>query len=246
MENELKIAICEDLPEELNHLMSILEESKISLSTSTFTCGEDFLSEYRLHKYDLVFLDIYMDGMTGIETATELRKMDHDITIVFTTSSLDYTLESYRLDALKYIEKPVTLKSVLPVLQLVNMQKEYVPKLSVKLKDRVLQVPTPDILFFEQTGARYNIYLADGSSIVAQGKLVALLEELDSNIFFQCHKSYIVNFSFVKLLNKDLQVFEMLNGEMVHIRRDGFWKTKKAYENYLFNQPKNSAITGHR
>ncbi len=237
MDKVLNIAICEDLDEERDNLINVLNSSKMLMKLTTYTCGEDFLAEYQLRRFDLVLMDIYMDGMTGIETATELRKMDNDVAIAFTTTSLDYALESYRLEALKYIEKPVTLKSVLPVLQMVYMQKEYVPKLLVRTKEKDEFVPHTDIMFLEQKGGRYFTYLVDGRVLTANGKLATIIEELDANTFCACHKSYIVNFAYVKLLNKDFQVFEMLQGENVHIRRDSFWKTKRAYESYLFATP---------
>ncbi len=101
MELPLQIAICEDLPEELARLRGILEQSKISHEIEYFASGETFLAGFQLHRYDLIFMDIYMGGMTGIETAAEVRKIDSKVAIVFTTSSLEYALESYRLGAMK-------------------------------------------------------------------------------------------------------------------------------------------------
>lgn len=238
MDKTLNIAICEDLDEERKELLSVLDSSKMAMNLSVFTCGEDFLAEYEIRKYDLILMDIYMDGMTGIETATEIRKMDDNVSIAFTTTSLDYALESYRLEALKYIEKPVTLKDVLPVLQMVYMQKEYVPKLLIRAKEKEEFVPLTDILYLEQKGSRYQTHLIDGRVLIATGKLANIMEDLEENFFYHCHKSFIVNFSYVKSLNKELLVFEMVKGDNVHIRRDGFWKTKRAYESFLFSNPK--------
>ncbi|MFI3236910.1 MAG: LytTR family DNA-binding domain-containing protein [Lachnospiraceae bacterium] len=242
MDKTLNIAICEDIETERDHLLSILKVSQFPMTIAVFERGEDFLAQYQLRKYDLIFMDIYMDGMTGIETATELRKIDELVDIAFTTSSLDYALESYRLGAIKYVEKPVSLKSILPILQQVHMQKEFVPKLVVKTKSGDVSIAMSDIIFLEQTGSRFLINTIGGEVITAMGKLATIIDQLDSACFYQCHKSYIVNFHFVQILNKELQVFEMLKGAHVHIRRDGFWKTKRAYEAFLFSTtPKGGA-----
>lgn len=234
MELPLKIAICEDLAEDRDKLLDILNKSNFACEMSVFTCGEDFLAGYQLRSYDLIFFDIYMDGMTGIEAATELRKIDADVTIVFTTTSLEYALESYRLEALKYIEKPVTARSIIPILQSTYQQKKFAPTLIMRTKPQETQVVLTDILYLEQNGAKYQVRLIDGQVITAPGKLSAIMEQLDERSFYHCHKSFIVNFSFVKRINKELLMFEMVQGAAVHIRRDGFWKTKRAYEAFLF------------
>lgn len=238
MNNTLNIAFCEDLEDEGANLLNILNSTGMKLNITSYTCGEDLLAEYQLRKFDLILFDIYMDGMTGIEAATEIRKIDAHVAMVFTTTSLDYALESYRLEAIKYIEKPVTLNSILPVLKMVYMQKDYIPQLLIKTKTGDESVSYNDIIYLEQSGSRYQTYLADGRTLIATGKLVAVFESLNDSSFYHCHKSFIVNFAFVKSLNKELQIFEMINGQNVHIRRDGFWKTKKAYEAFLFSVPK--------
>lgn len=242
MNNKLNIAICEDLQSEREHLLSVLNQTNIPFNIVNFHNAEDFLSQYQLRKYDLIFMDIFMNGMTGIEAATEIRKLDNQVSIVFTTSSLDYTLESYRLKAMNYLEKPVKYQDILPVLQLVNMQKEYIPKISIHTKNGDRQIPLHDILYFEQKGIKFFVFLADNTMLTGNGKIINFIEQLDDNFFYQCHKSYIVNFSYVKSLNKELQVFEMVKGDNVHIRRDGFWKTKKAYEQFLFTNPDASSL----
>lgn len=234
MDMPLRIALCEDLPEDRARLLDILANSRVLNDVTVFHSGEEFLAGYKIGRYDLIFFDIYMGGMTGIETASELRKIDADISIVFTTTSLDYALESYRLEALKYLEKPVSAGQIAPILQMVYQKKQFVPKLTMRTKPFDTLVPLPDILFLEQAGTKFTAHLITGESITASGKLTAVIDELGEGAFYHCHKSFIVNFAYVKRINKELLMFEMIEGENVHIRRDGFWKTKRAYEAFLF------------
>lgn len=236
MKKTLRIAVCEDTQSELDSLLAILDASKIPLTYTVFRTGEELLQIYQVNSFDLIFMDIYMGGLTGIETVAELRKIDEAVNIAFTTTCLDFTLESYRLDALKYIEKPVRPRAINELLQLVQLKVENVPKLTVTIKGHEVQIPLTEILCIEQKGNYFFIHRLGDEPIKVAGKIPPLLDQLDPDAFYQCHKSYIVHFAFVKALNKEFLMFEMMEGDNVHIKRDGFWKTKKAYEDYLFTK----------
>ncbi|MEG1269653.1 MAG: response regulator, partial [Oscillospiraceae bacterium] len=104
-----------------------IEKSGIPASCTTFESGEAFLQDYRAEKYDLIFMDIYMARITEIETVTAIREIDGAVPIAFVTTSTDHTLKSYRLEALKYIEKPVKKKAVQELLSLAQLKKENTP-----------------------------------------------------------------------------------------------------------------------
>ncbi len=72
-----------------------------------FSSGEDFLGAFTPGKYDLIFLDIYMDGITGMETAKRIRQTDHDCRIIFITISPEFAVESYNVNASFYLLKPI-------------------------------------------------------------------------------------------------------------------------------------------
>lgn len=158
----LRIAVCEDNSEELEALLAILEQSEIPNETVSFTSGEDLLNQYRFGRYDLLLMDIYMTGMTGIEVVTEIRKTDEALSVAFITTSTDYTLESYRLEALKYIEKPVKEKSVLELLRFVLLKKENAPRLHLKSGGEEISVAFERILYVEQKNHTLYLYLTGG------------------------------------------------------------------------------------
>ena len=106
MSNVLNIAICEDEIEQKNKLIKLLNESSIKNTYSIFSNGEELLEVFETYKYDLILMNIYMDSeLTGIKTVKLIRKKDKDIPVAFVTTSKDHALESYRLSAMKYIEK---------------------------------------------------------------------------------------------------------------------------------------------
>ena len=103
----LNIEICEDNSGDMNLLVESIERSGVSANWDCFYSGDKLLSNFIPGEYDLIFFDIYMEGLLGIDAATKIRESDTTVIFVFTTTSLDYTLESYRLKAPLYIEKPI-------------------------------------------------------------------------------------------------------------------------------------------
>ena len=110
----IRIAICDDLYNERNMIQSLLtsiqnEEQKLEFNITQYEEGEALLMdmEENLSEFDLVILDIYMDGINGMETARKIRENDINIPIVFLTASPDFALESYDVNAFGYLLKPV-------------------------------------------------------------------------------------------------------------------------------------------
>ena len=139
--NTLNIAICEDNRLELTYLLDIINESDIPTTCTTFNSGEDFIKDYEVGVYDLIYMDIYMKGITGIDTIKTIREMDPNVLVAFTTTSLDFTLESYRLDAIKYIEKPVSKKAVTDLLELALLKVKSKPCFTIKQDGNQISIP---------------------------------------------------------------------------------------------------------
>ncbi len=240
--NTLHIAICENNKMELTHIFELLKKIKIPVTSDHYSYGEDLLKNYSPNKYDLVLMDIYLDGLTGIEIIHELRKIDSSILIAFITSSLDHTLESYRLGAIKYLEKPLQISDLHNLLQFSLITKNAMPKLVIKISNTQKEIVLSKICFIEQKAWRYSINLSDHTVIDATGKITDIENQLDSSQFIHCHKSYIVNLDFVKHIDSDLMIFELTTGSNIHIRRSSFREVKRLYEQYLFAKTRGHII----
>ena len=106
----LQIAICDDeqfYREKIRRLLTdYLEKRDLVSSISFFTSGEEFLSQSENNvKYDIVFMDISMDELNGIETAMQMRAFHSDTFLVFVTAFIDYALEGYKANAIRYLMK---------------------------------------------------------------------------------------------------------------------------------------------
>ena len=118
MDLKLRVAICDDekyFREEIKRLVEqYLKEKKIIFCIDLFTSGLEFCSDdNNLQQYDIIFLDIGMKEMNGMETAYAIREKNQNVDIVFITIMMDYALEGYRVDAVRYILKD-DLESLLP------------------------------------------------------------------------------------------------------------------------------------
>ena len=108
----MRIAIVDDLAAERTLLKGRLEwqlqRRNVQADILEYESGEIFLEAARKAPFTAAFLDIYMDGMTGMEAAKKLRKTDTDCLLVFITTSTDHALEGFQVRALHYLVKPFT------------------------------------------------------------------------------------------------------------------------------------------
>lgn len=160
MPQTLNIAVCEDEAAETVLLCDILNHSDIKNSYTVFTDADSFLASYEYGKYDLLLMDIYMkDSMTGIEAVSIIRETDADIPVAFITTSTEHALESYRLSAIGYIEKPFSAAELSNILHLAMLKKSDAPSLYVKRNKSMERLALSDIMYIEQRARQIFIHL---------------------------------------------------------------------------------------
>ena len=235
MEESLRIAICEDSEADEEILLNILMQITPPVSPTVFRCGEDLLESYRPLEYDLILTDIYMTGITGVDMIREIRKVDEEIPVAFITSSTDHTLESYRLSALKYIEKPFDAREIHSMIHLARISRDAAPCIVVPDSSGDVRVRFSQIVYLEQSNHLLNIYMTDGTMLSKYEKLNSLLPKLEQYRFFSPHKSYAVNLAQVRSIDAELKCFLMSDGQKVPIRRESVSAAKRALQDYLFS-----------
>lgn len=233
---ELLIALCEDDADEQKKLISLIQSGRVPAKTTVFDSGEALLGNDPSGSFDLVLMDIYMDGISGVEAARRIRNTDPEIPVAFVTTSKEHALDGYRLNVNRYLEKPVSQKAMDDVLLFALDRRENPPGITILVQGRPLSLPVRRLLYVEQKAHYLTFHLLDNKTIQAKGKLDELMPQLEAFPFFRCHKSYLANLAFVTGIDRELMVFHMRGGEKVYIRRENFKKAREAWELFLFDE----------
>lgn len=216
----LSIAVCDD---ELLDCLSIagrirglMEEMQIPCSIELFRSGEELLNG--LGRFDLIFLDILMSGMDGMETARKCRELAFEKMLVFLSSSRRYVFDAYDVEAFHYLVKPVEEEKLRNVLRrAVKKERNISGDFLVASRERQRRkVFLDSVLYFEIRGRRIEIREENG--IFTYYERIGVLEEqLQGKGFFRCHKSYLINLRHVEAYNRQEAILD--NGEKIMIAR---------------------------
>ncbi len=152
----MKIAICDDLQPERAFLHSALTDflarEGMQAELYEYASGEALLQDLVPGAFSLVFLDIYMDGITGVETARQIKALDPNCLMVFTTTSLEHGADAFDVDAFHYLVKPLDPEKLETVLRRWKNILSEIQTVSLKCGRSVRQIPVREILFIEVNG----------------------------------------------------------------------------------------------
>lgn len=207
-----------------------LEEMKVPCFLRQFNSGEELLQSEE--DFDIVFLDIMMDGLDGMKTAKRIRKKASCRLLVFISASRDYVFDAYDVEAFWYLVKPVEREKLKQVLKKAVLKTEAAsPDFILVNKGRQKQkIFLRDILYFEIMGRLIDIHKTGGISDY-YGKISILEEELREKGFFRCHKSYLVHLKYVKGYNRQEAVLD--NGEKIPVSKRRYEEFCKALLSYM-------------
>lgn len=217
------VAICDDERKDREKIGGILGEKmrkrEEPLQITYFEKGEDLIEQYenRFPGYDLIFMDIYLKRINGMETIRKLRGYDRNVTVIFISSSPDHAIESYDVGAGGYLLKPIAGDKVDLVLNRF-MESRY-PKIKKSLLmvngSSSRRIAYDDILYIESQRMNLRIVCNNGVEHTIRKKLDEVQTELTQPRFLRCNQSYIVNMDYIIRADKD---FTMDNGDRIPIK----------------------------
>lgn len=224
MPQTMKIAIVEDNNRESTYLQDLITEyclkNNIGYEALTFISAEDFFTSWPM-EVDILFLDILMEEMDGIELATKIRRENERVMIIFTTSNPQYSLAGYTVDALDYLVKPVSKELLFRTLD------KAIHRLSVSRQnyftinntDGYFVINIMDIYYIEFVKRKLIIHTKSGP--VACSRTVQYMEEQLPDTFFRCHNAFLVNLHAVEsVMGSDIVVAGNTIPVSKHRRKD--------------------------
>ena len=230
----VRIAVCDDNISELTRVAALLgqyrEAHAPALHYDVFQSAMELLEAMRQTTYDVLILDILMPGVTGMQAAREIRSFDEAAHIVFLTSSPEFAVESYAVDADSYLLKPCTAEKLFPVLDRAVNNLQYRQRaVLVTSPDGDVKVSLADICYVESENVHVAVHTVSGvyRSRIALAKFAEQLDET----FIKVHRSYIVGLKYIKKISRN--DITMLNGDVLPISRGMYDAIHAALIKYL-------------
>lgn len=217
----IKVAIVDDDPLQLNLLNNMItiagDKIGYSIQSTLFESGEAFLFALEdLPDLNIVFLDIQMKDINGMEVARKIRENNQELTLVFITAFVEYALDGYSVNALDYILKPISQEKINSIL---NRYIDQTPTEStyilVDYQQTQLKLNLDDLLYLEAAKHQTIINLEQESLRVNLpfSHIATLVDER----FIRTHRSYMVNLSHITQLSK--QSVRLTNNETIPISK---------------------------
>lgn len=201
----ITVAICDDEERYVEFLATELEkyakENEKEIKIFKFTKALHFLDQVK-NNYDIIFLDIKMPHVDGIEVAEEIRKRDEKVSIIFLTSYIQRAVDGYSVAAEAFIQKPIKyqrLKKEMDKWFLKHLQEEE-PYVIFHNNDGRYKVFIKSLKYVETSGRSVLVHTTQ-KNIKVSKNMKEMQNELESYGFYKCHNSFLVNVRFVDYVN---------------------------------------------
>ena len=235
----LQIAVCDDekvfIEKIKKNVSEYFDRHQIEYKIDTFISGNEFVElKEKMKDFDIVFMDIDMDGLNGIETAREMRKVCPDAFLIFVTAFINYTLEGYKVEAIRYVLKDrETLADGLAealdaVMGKMNMSEEPVPYNFVDAGRR--SVSPSQVVYVENNLHKTAFHLMEQGAekvYAVYRKLNDIESDFDSEDLIRTHQSYLVNVNYVRSVERYLARLE--SGAEIPISKQRYRQTQEAF-----------------
>lgn len=244
----MNIAIIDDCTADCELIAKYIREylagHSIALPASirTFRSGENFLQSFVQNSYDIIFVDYYMNSLSGLDTAHIIRQRDRTAIIIFTTASRDFAIESYKVKASGYLVKPISYDDFSGLLSLLDIK---------KLKDRqfieitsgydTVRIPLNNIVYCDISGHYVQIHTSSFGICRSRMTFMELCNILNQySEFLICYRGCIVNMNHIDHMD-DLTFF-MDCGEHIYLNRKNHNEVLKIYYEFLFDKVRNDKL----
>lgn len=231
----LKIAVCDDETYYLNRIVDLLkrELKKRDIRDyiiEEYVLGTSLLKENRFLEYDIVFLDINMPEINGLKIAERIREIRTKVILVFVTAFIDYALEGYKTEAIRFLLKD-TLEQTMPecVEAITRKLALQTYKMKCSCREGEKEIPIDRICYIESKAHRlfFNILENESEQYNLYDKLDNMEEQLSMYGFLRIHKSFLVNTKYIEEIVN--YVVWLKDGRQLPVPRERFKQVKEMY-----------------
>lgn len=241
----LRIAICDDTTKDLRDNRSIVEkwaaaEGGKDVAVVGFDSPEKLLESHKKEHFDLLVLDILMPEKTGIELARILRKDGDETMVIYTSSTTEYAMDAFGIQAVGYVKKPVKPEELETLLDRARALYKARPKryITVVEKDKPVKTEIMDVVYVENSNRNVIYVLRNGEKIEVSrrmGSFEEVIEPIPSEeAFVQVHKSFFVNMKYIKTIREESVLLD--NGDVIPVARRRKSDLKDRYMSYVFGE----------
>ena len=232
----MKVAIIEDERAHRELLLAYIkewgEEKGIAFPIEQYNSAEQFLFVFDENQdFDVLFIDIQMPGMNGVEMAKKIRQKNQNIVLIFTTGITDYMQEGYEVEAMHYLLKPLDKGKVYACMEKAVRKKETDEFLLVHTVDETVKIRLKDINYVEAKG-HGCIVGQQGQKLLAVRESMTWMEGmLQQSGFVKCHRSYLARTGNIYKIDKTDIYFD--DGSRVPVSRRMYRQVNQEFIQYF-------------
>lgn len=231
----MRIGICDDNNHDLSAMREIIRRKAPGCDVDTYSDGRELLRAISEGTdYDLLFLDIMMPALSGMELARELARIASETPVVFLTDSDAYAVEAFSVKALHYILKPMTETALKECLRRLEERQSVRRRVHIISSSGIQQMLFADEIQYAQSDAHYyDIHMKDGTVIKARMTQSEIQSTLGDS-FLPISRGLLVNAEFIRQLGSKSCVLK--DGREILLSRKNADEIHAAYADFVFSR----------
>lgn len=204
----LHVAIVDDEQQCRKQLKEYLQrfslQWQVEFESTEFTNGADLVEHYS-PGWDIILLDIQMNGIDGLEAARRIRQLDDEVVLIFITNMAQYALKGYEVNAYDFVVKPITYPAFAMKLQKIShrLEQRREKYIVLSVPNGLRREPISGVYYIEVRNHRLLCHTVEGTFPLVSGTLTALEKQLNDPRFYRCNNCFLVNMQHVTSIGGD-------------------------------------------